>query len=217
MRGKPSLQEINNYFTRITPAHAGKTTGEISSYTAMPDHPRACGENSLSFFVTVATNGSPPRMRGKPCRRLSGRCKRADHPRACGENVYPPSQTSSTIGSPPRMRGKPLKVAVVPAPGRITPAHAGKTYHVGQFQTGRTDHPRACGENWMPPEKVCSSDGSPPRMRGKQPPPASRQEICRITPAHAGKTALFRGIRQRSADHPRACGENTPSASWRAG
>ena len=50
--------------------------------------------------------------------------------------------------------------------------------------------------------------GSPPRMRGK---PLRTPHLCksvRITPAHAGKTALYCASSMSASDHPRACGEN---------
>ena len=92
--------------TRITPAHAGKTNAFCCSVCAGSDHPRACGENSGCVKLQRRTNGSPPRMRGKPLKAVlylhtlritpahagktygllvvASGC--ADHPRACGEN-----------------------------------------------------------------------------------------------------------------------------------
>ena len=45
-------------------------------------------------------------------------------------------------------------------------------------------------------------------MRGKQKAPDRASSRGRITPAHAGKTALQLLFRNGPADHPRACGEN---------
>ena len=57
--------------------------------------------------------------------------------------------------------------------------------------------------------------GSPPRMRGKRYETSAESEARRITPAHAGKTALKAELDEVAADHPRACGENrsAPKAS----
>ena len=109
------------------------------------------------------------------------------------------------------MRGKHGKVIQGERDKRITPAHAGKTCRHCRLQSAKADHPRACGENWMPPEKVCSSDGSPPRMRGKRHRQGQRAGDRRITPAHAGKTCSSSNSSFRYADHPRACGENVVS------
>ena len=45
-------------------------------------------------------------------------------------------------------------------------------------------------------------------MRGKPWTRETAPERERITPAHAGKTALRPPVAHRSTDHPRACGEN---------
>ena len=56
--------------------------------------------------------------------------------------------------------------------------------------------------------------GSPPHMQGKA---KAYLEACfalRITPAHAGKSQLYRTARRPSGDHPRACGEKM-GLNWR--
>ena len=152
--------------------------------------------------------GSPPRMRGKPCRearRLSAgritpahagktrsqlstprRC--ADHPRACGENNGTWGEMWVNDGSPPRMRGKPFDLV--------------RIHRYGQ------DHPRACGENSEKWHKCSRGGGSPPRMRGKRTWSRRDSGFRRITPAHAGKTIRRTAQSYTCADHPRACGEN---------
>ena len=46
-------------------------------------------------------------------------------------------------------------------------------------------------------------------MRGKPPTELEGELTNRITPAHAGKTALYKKGDIVIEDHPRACGENT--------
>ena len=46
MRGKRGLYRHLQSCWRITPAHAGKTPSQSRTDSLMPDHPRACGENS---------------------------------------------------------------------------------------------------------------------------------------------------------------------------
>ena len=167
MRGKRSRKLCVLSLRRITPAHAGKTARDSMASRAIPDHPRACGENTGWRPSEVEDIGSPPRMRGKrpavppdPCQgRITPahagktvsssvpllRC--ADHPRACGENSLHARRVHLVHGSPPRMRGKliPGKPTVIVS--RITPACAGKTKCYLMIGFGLQDHPRVCGEN----------------------------------------------------------------------
>ena len=66
MRGKPKNLNCNPRKSRITPADAGKTTSQLFSRIAKPDHPRGCGENLCDNRGAKGYCGSPPRMRGKP-------------------------------------------------------------------------------------------------------------------------------------------------------
>ena len=50
-------------------------------------------------------------------------------------------------------------------------------------------------------------------MRGKHFATADGSESKRITPAHAGKTRDYGAKETAAADHPRACGENSPACS----
>ena len=120
-----------------------------------------------------------------------------------------------TAGSSPRVRGKlryrhyPLLVA------RIIPAHAGQTCCRRRPSRSRPDHPRACGANPLSRTLIFSSVGSSPRMRGKLAFAVCGAGTVRIIPAHAGQTDSRPHRYDGSADHPRACGANTPD--WVAG
>ena len=50
---------------RITPACAGKTELKSAVVHDISDHPRVCGENSVSAIHASPVRGSPPRVRGK--------------------------------------------------------------------------------------------------------------------------------------------------------
>ena len=228
MRGKRARVFGGSSYRRITPAHAGKTLYINFIYYVHSDHPRACGENCRDVVMQHSTSGSPPRMRGKPLSCFSwirgtritpahagktpmlyGGCScNADHPRACGENKRSSCATSTSDGSPPRMRGKHCLLDSLIRHCRITPAHAGKTYSFMGKLGGFTDHPRACGENFISRSKKSRSSGSPPRMRGKPAKLGRFDTRSRITPAHAGKTSMTSVLPTPSSDHPRACGEN---------
>ena len=51
---------------RITPAGAGKTLSPNIGRGRFLDHPRRCGENTLSILCRLISRGSPPQVRGKP-------------------------------------------------------------------------------------------------------------------------------------------------------
>ena len=111
------------------------------------DHPRGCGENDSGEKIDLYAQGSPPRMRGKPCMGYgavevsritpadAGKTIRMpelarlneDHPRGCGENVWVDSYQDAAMGSPPRMRGKHFANFRPHLGAGITPADAGKT------------------------------------------------------------------------------------------
>nr|DAX53285.1 MAG TPA: hypothetical protein [Caudoviricetes sp.] len=154
-----------------------------------------------------------PAHAGKTSFIISTRSVLTDHPRACGENSIRSTQKNSRNGSPPRMRGKLAGLSAALTKSRITPAHAGKTTGLSEKALSVSDHPRACGENAslsFPPLFVY---GSPPRMRGKPGDGGMLSGQWRITPAHAGKTFLLRFLLYTHTDHPRACGENSCTAS----
>ena len=110
----------------ITPAYAGKRHVCSAPCKGMGDHPRVCGEKASIRSGSRASQGSPPRMRGKGdvvCRfeiaagitpAYAGKrgCAQwahplfRDHPRVCGEKISRDWLLMAISGSPPRMRGK---------------------------------------------------------------------------------------------------------------
>ena len=159
---------------------------------------------------------------------LSRRHRRTlDHPRTCGEKLSCISLLGELLGSPPHMRGKVALVDGVVTAGRITPAHAEKRWVNIPSIASLGDHPRVCGEKHVLGASCHLKNGSPPRMRGKEPPCWLHSVGRRITPAYAGKsfvtpiiplqggiTPALAGKRSRaprgcccSEDHPRVCGE----------
>ena len=156
---------------------------------------------------TQTVNGSPPRMRGKvssvqtasygtgitpayagkSCICLARLLPTWDHPRVCGEKLSSSTPRRTLMGSPPRMRGK-VDVAIVVLRGNgITPAYAGKSLCTGQAARRRRDHPRVCGEKKPKKATATTSEGSPPRMRGKDEMLSNAGRLWGITPAYAGK------------------------------
>ena len=227
MRGKGSHFSNTGFCHGITPAYAGKSTRGNLSSSYIGDHPRVCGEKSISRPKSGPSTGSPPRMRGKVCvaselarhsgitpayagKRISSyatKKDRKDHPRVCGEKVNMIKYTRQPQGSPPRMRGKVVFGLVCHAAGGITPAYAGKRTVRGACPLWTRDHPRVCGEKTLTNRNTRVGAGSPPRMRGKG-------LECRlvpfrlgITPAYAGKRKNHGGVPDPRLDHPRVCGE----------
>ena len=147
MRGKPLISDKGIFYSRITPAGAGKTLRMGKAHRRVEDHPRRCGENNAVAYGPVVLVGSPPQVRGKRlCSQTptvgnritpagAGKTKlRAayhvitqDHPRRCGENQRFRRRQVPRRGSPPQVRGKPLLTSIAGLPERITPAGAGKT------------------------------------------------------------------------------------------
>ena len=208
VRGKDAHWFDQARESRITPAHAGKSTAEQGGRPANRDHPRACGEKPSCVGVISTCTGSPPHMRGKamintdeldkeritPAHAgkscpMQSRCRSGwDHPRACGEK--PPGRVVQGFppGSPPRMRRKAEdSIANITRQG-ITPAHAGKSTSslLGMEISG--DHPRTCGEKLGQRSNAKIHTGSPPHMRGKVYDLIASYTLDGITPAHAGKS-----------------------------
>ena len=78
------------------------------------------------------------------------------HPRVCGEKALLGTWRTDTKGSPPRMRGKGWTLQAATRGGRITPAHAGKSWPSRRHQRTLSDHPRVCGEKYDTPTGVIS-------------------------------------------------------------
>ena len=126
MRGKDYLLQIYLKRGRITPAYAGKSFPARIAHPDFRDHPRLCGEKTVSTCPRLADTGSPPPMRGKGCYQMKkkfisritpayagkSRCHKKeargsrDHPRLCGEKAKTEHLHLHQTGSPPPMRGK---------------------------------------------------------------------------------------------------------------
>ena len=207
MRGKAMWETGKRTPDRITPAYAGKSSGEITPLSAGWDHPRLCGEKVALHLMTQLAAGSPPPMRGKAELCLSAGTRQGitpayagksaavgnallhpqDHPRLCGEKGTALAQSEHVRGSPPPMRGKGTGAVGDRLLQGITPAYAGKSFqHMSSFIACR-DHPRLCGEKRIVSANPDCVMGSPPPMRGKGTPCKYPVRAHRITPAYAGK------------------------------
>ena len=64
MRGALADLVSWKHTSRIIPADAGSTSDSASGGAWLADHPRGCGEHSLTTAMTSSYLGSSPRMRG---------------------------------------------------------------------------------------------------------------------------------------------------------
>ena len=145
VRGKLLHGRLLRRQRRIIPARAGQTSACVRTSPTRSDHPRACGANSTAALLCVCsdhpracganenhflqgerTDGSSPRVRGKPlapaghmafARIIPARAGQTfqrsktwqptpDHPRACGANPFSGLAVALIAGSSPRVRGK---------------------------------------------------------------------------------------------------------------
>ena len=138
-------------------------------------------------LVLTKGHGITPAYAGKSSRNETCWHRPWDHPCVCGEKVPITCVPKYALGSPPRVRGKAEPERLRQLSGGITPACAGKRDcpHSGHGTT--QDHPRVCGEKILPPRDAGTTEGSPPRMRGKAPGVIVPAGWLGITPACAGK------------------------------
>ena len=228
MRGKRPQKRREPTQNRIIPARAGQTWSGHPWSGRSADHPRACGAN-LSWLVWWwPRNGSSPRVRGKlgglpalvahvriiPARAgQTSACPRmrtasTDHPRACGANYLGRPDGRRDYGSSPRVRGKREPLDQQRVDGRIIPARAGQTAGYSLAVWVESDHPRACGANFVVNPDLEHLYGSSPRVRGKRRVLTTGLHAARIIPARAGQTRYPPACNTVNTDHPRACGAN---------
>ena len=193
------------------------------------DHPRVCGEQSISHASASNFAGSSPRVRGTghfQCSRqtLTGiipacagnstprtRCARfrSDHPRVCGEQRMNSSNTRRCMGSSPRVRGTELNKKPSAQRHGIIPACAGNRTHYCSVPFVSWDHPRVCGEQLRLSPVHARLWGSSPRVRGTVKHLANGHDLFGIIPACAGNRGTAILVLGKSGDHPRVCGEQT--------
>ena len=172
---------------RFTPTCVGKTPAPAVTRRTRAVHPHVCGEDCYGGIGGGRTDGSPPRVWGRPVRpelprdfrRFTPTCvgktgcpgrpaaARAVHPHVCGEDSSALIAISAANGSPPRVWGRPEEF---PAPGRaprFTPTCVGKTGDEGGLAGILPVHPHVCGEDCGSRLASRSCCGSPPRVWGR--------------------------------------------------
>ena len=148
-RGKPLAALITAANSGLIPAHAGKTSVGHCAIGCHWAHPRSRGENRVAVYEVTQTGGSSPLTRGKLSLAMhissiprlipahagkttltaSPRGSATAHPRSRGENRCRRSDGVDHAGSSPLTRGKQAGQGSAALPGRLIPAHAGKTMY----------------------------------------------------------------------------------------
>ena len=131
----------------------------------------------------------------------------------CGENPPRTARPPPTNGSSPRVRGKQRGRHARTRVLRLIPACAGKTLGIDELPSYAAAHPRVCGENGSPGDRMPLRAGSSPRVRGKPTSASPYSTTTGLIPACAGKTNCTSGVPPRTGAHPRVCGENPFSTS----
>ena len=151
MRGTHHFRSGVSWQRGIIPAYAGNTEPTRRHRERAGDHPRVCGEHTLTQQGIDMDKGSSPRMRGTRLHRryrhrapgiipaYAGNTHRRrvrllevrDHPRVCGEHRDAVALMDEGAGSSPRMRGTPPPAACRRSRPGIIPAYAGNTAQRG--------------------------------------------------------------------------------------
>ena len=125
LRGTLRHWDCSSSCSRIIPALAGNIASYWPARLGARDHPRACGEHSVSRITIPSCAGSSPRLRGTLWHDLGHGAAQGiipalagnmtedepkeneprDHPRACGEHYYRVPAAIAGQGSSPRLRG----------------------------------------------------------------------------------------------------------------
>ena len=232
MWGKPNREEAIQLGLRNIPTRVGKTSPVQIHSVTQTEHPHACGENGPAAVHRALVLGTSPRVWGKRrldvveavgVRNIPTRVGKthglrewtprwSEHPHACGENLGCGLLRADALGTSPRVWGKPEDVHVQELVARNIPTRVGKTRPARWWESPRTEHPHACGENLRPcPPRLCGY-GTSPRVWGKRNQRRGNTEEERNIPTRVGKT-LTNAMRARcTPEHPHACGENLTCA-----
>ena len=187
-RGKPLAALVFSPFTRLIPAHAGKTDDSAARNPGRQAHPRSRGENRRRGGELLGFTGSSPLTRGKL-------------------NIMDAAE--DVAGLIPAHAGKTGASSMPAQVGAAHPRSRGENTTKGpRCAAPAWAHPRSRGENDVLLWRVEARDGSSPLTRGKRKRGYPSHRARRLIPAHAGKTRSRRRTRRRSPAHPRSRGEN---------
>ena len=163
LRGTLSASLAQSNPSRFIPAAAGNAAAGRITSSAMPVHPRGCGERRNTVFERSSSRGSSPRLRG-----THEVARQGDHlfrfiPAAAGN----------------ARRQHVALVSLV----RFIPAAAGNAAVAQGLYQRVAVHPRGCGERTRRFGNCSRSNGSSPRLRGTRAYRAQKAVRRRFIPA----------------------------------
>ena len=128
------------------------------------------------------------------------------HPRRCGADPRYQFLTVCADGSSPQVRGRYLRKVRPSISWRLIPAGAGQINQKREHQQKPRAHPRRCGADLTPNEKITEDKGSSPQVRGRCTSYHRRLGLIRLIPAGAGQIRQPESCIRARAAHPRRCG-----------
>ena len=213
---------------RLTPADAGRTQYAVGQGAPTAAHPRRRGEDPPAVVSPTRAMGSPPQTRGGPPPRAQGTPRRgltpADagrtdirplvvahggaHPRRRGEDRTQRPGARRCAGSPPQTRGGRTGEGDAREGSGLTPADAARTSPGRCGPQAPWAHPRRRGEDDADSTSADARMGSPPQTRGGPADGGPARARDGLTPADAGRTAVWRRGSSPTPAHPRRRGED---------
>jgi hypothetical protein len=192
---------------RSVPARAGNAYEKRSISSDCSVHPRACGERPSRRFGISILFGSSPRVQGRRLKHHHTTVTVRFIPARAGNPTVPDQIKRAHTGSSPRVRGTLSWRLTHRDRARFIPARAGNAHQQPQERVACAVHPRACGERSKSLPATTVPGGSSPRVRGTLDASSSHDLRDRFIPARAGNALGPDRGRDRTAVHPRACGE----------
>ena len=156
-----------------------------------------CGEQSTPSVSSFMTAGSSPRVRGAGGRCTGGQAHIGIIPACAGSSRRYSIVVLFVMGSSPRVRGAVMDAGEFGAIAGIIPACAGSSADTDRLILCLGDHPRVCGEQFMPRVTCRVQVGSSPRVRGAGRDAARLLDKLGIIPACAGSR-----LKNPSSKHP---------------
>ena len=126
MRGKDNRRYNGTFYLGITPAYAGKRSGEKIKHISTKGSPPPMRGKVLAAVAVLHSGRITPAYAGKSSAAIRRGRAYQDHPRLCGEKCRRLRLCQRHQGSPPPMRGKEFVRLHKKQFVRITPAYAGK-------------------------------------------------------------------------------------------
>ena len=211
VRGAHQARRTQHEIPGIIPACAGSTSSDVTLLHPIRDHPPHVRGARHPRRRRGRRQGIIPACAGSTVHVGDDQVHGGDHPRMCGEHYEFSRSTLSIEGSSPHVRGALINRITHVSNLGIIPACAGSTQPRPCTRKRCRDHPRMCGEHICSGSYVITVPGSSPHVRGARCSVQSVSVASGIIPACAGSTSTTRERRCRPRDHPRMCGEHSPT------